>query len=290
MGENVGVVRLKTKHSTGALYKGLRQRTVQTEAEEMAAQPVTVLITGANRGLGLEMVKQILAGKCPVKTLFACCRDPDGPKAEALKALAKKHPNLHILRLDAADLGSIKQCSQLVGSHVGTAGLNLLINNAGYMSKSILQETTTEDMQMTWNTNLMGPMYMIQEFLPHLRAAVKASKIPGMSSRKAAVVGITSLLGSMQAVKDTYSFFPAMPYRISKAGLNMLTVCAAEELKKDEILFSLLHPGWVRTDMGGEEGEIDAPESVKGMLCVLESLTEKHNAAFLDYNGKTVPW
>uniref|UniRef100_A0A671YWK5 C-factor-like n=1 Tax=Sparus aurata TaxID=8175 RepID=A0A671YWK5_SPAAU len=247
----------------------------------MAAQPVTVLITGANRGLGLEMVKQMVEGKCPVKKLFACCRDPNGPKAEALQALAKKHPNVHIIRLDVADLGSIKQCSQQVGAQVGTGGLNLLINNAAYLDKSTLQETTAEGMQTTLNTNLMGPMYMTQEFLPHLRAAVKASKIPGMSTRKAAVVNITSFLGSMQLVKDTFSIFTYIPYRI---------ICAAEELKKDEILFSLLHPGWVRTDMGGEEGEIDAPESVTGMLSVMESLTEKQNAAFLDYKGKTLPW
>ncbi|XP_030264159.1 uncharacterized protein LOC115575891 [Sparus aurata] len=256
----------------------------------MAAQPVTVLITGANRGLGLEMVKQMLEGKCPVKKLFACCRDPNGPKAEALQALAKKHPNVHIIRLDAADLGSIKQCSQQVGAQVGTGGLNLLINNAAYMDKSTLQETTAEGMQTTLNTNLMGPMYMTQEFLPHLRAAVKASKIPGMSTRKAAVVNIASKLGSIQIRKDNVSIFTCIPYRISKAGLNMLTVCAAEELKKDEILFSLLHPGWVRTDMGGKEGEIDAQESVMGMLSVMESLTEKQNAAFLDYKGKTLPW
>lgn len=129
-----------------------------------------------------------------------------------------------------------------------------------------------------------------QEFLPLLRTAVKASKIPGMSSKKAAVFGISSLLGSMEAVKETYGIFPAIPYRISKvrdnlpnahvlpqrprnpfnlshhfffckffppfssqASLNMLTVCVAEELKNEEILFAVLHPGWVRTDMGGEE-------------------------------------
>lgn len=111
--------------------------------------------------------------------------------------------------------------------------------------------------------------------------------MPGMSTRKAAVVNISSVLGSMQAVKESYSYFSAVSYRISKvrdnsltlwhatqkaspnvhplfellhslllftqAALNMLTLCGAEELKKDEILFALLHPGWVRTDMGGEE-------------------------------------
>ncbi|XP_010728700.3 uncharacterized protein LOC104918591 [Larimichthys crocea] len=256
----------------------------------MAARPVNVLITGANRGLGLEMVKQILEAQRPVKNLFACCRDPDGPRAEALRTLAKKHPNISISRLDATDLCSIKECSQKVGTLVGTEGLNLLINNAGFMSKSTLQETTPEDMQYTFNTNVLGPMNVIKEFLPHLRVGAKASKMPGMSTRKAAVINMSSVLGSMQVVKESYSYFSAVSYRISKAALNMLTLCGAEELKKDEILFALLHPGWVRTDMGGEEGEIDAPESVQGMLHVMASLTEKQNGAFLDYKGEPVPW
>ncbi|KAM7371759.1 hypothetical protein PAMP_008969 [Pampus punctatissimus] len=257
----------------------------------MASQPVSVLITGANRGLGLEMVKQMMEAPYQVRKLFASCRDPDGPRAEALQTLAKKHPNIiSVIRLDTTDLCSIKQSAQLVGSLVGTGGLNLLINNAGILGKGTLQDTSPEDMQSTFNTNVMGPMNMIKEFLPHLRAAAKASEMPGMSCNKAAVVSISSILGSLESVKLSYAYFSGIPYRVSKATLNMLTVCAAEELKEDGILFSVLHPGWVRTDMGGEEGEIDALESVQGMLSVMTSLTEKQNGAFLDYKGKSVPW
>ncbi|XP_029292765.1 uncharacterized protein LOC115011700 [Cottoperca gobio] len=257
----------------------------------MDSQLGSVLITGANRGLGLEMVKQMVEGPHPVRKMFACCRDPDGARAEALQMLAKKHPNIiSVVRLDASDLCSIKQCAQQVGSLVGTGGLNLLINNAGILFKGNVQETSPEDMLNTFNINVMGPMNMLKEFLPQLLAAAKASGIPGMSSRKAAVVNISSFLASMGSIGQTYDYMPAVSYRISKAGLNMLTMCAAEELKKDQILFSLLHPGWVRTDMGGEEGEIDAPESVQGMLDVMASLTEKQNGALLDYKGKSIPW
>ncbi|XP_075936234.1 C-signal-like [Anarhichas minor] len=257
----------------------------------MAAQAVSVLITGANRGLGLEMVKQMVEGSRPVRKLFACCREPAGPRAEALQTLAKQHPDvIVVVRLDATDLCSIKLCAQQVGSVVGTGGLNLLINNAGIMVKATLQETTTEDMQNTFNTNAIGPMNIIKEFLPHLRAAAKASGITGMSSSKAAVVSIASFLGSLANVKQSYDMFSAVSYRISKVGLHMLIVCAAEELKTDEILFSLIHPGWVRTDMGGEEGKIDAPDSVKGLLSVMASLTEEQNGAFLSYQGNTLPW
>ncbi|XP_053195214.1 uncharacterized protein LOC128379563 [Scomber japonicus] len=191
----------------------------------MAALPVNVLITGANRGLGLEMVKQMVEAPCPVRKLFACCRDPHGPRAEALQTLAKKHPGIiSIIRLDASDLCSIKDSAQLVGSLVGTGGLNLLINNAGILAKGTLQDTTPEDMQSSFNTNVIGPMNMIKEFLPHLRAAVQANGKPGMSCNKAAVINISSIMGSLDLVKPTYVHFPAMAYRISKASDNPLTL------------------------------------------------------------------
>nr|XP_040045741.1 C-factor-like [Gasterosteus aculeatus aculeatus] len=257
----------------------------------MATKAVSVLITGANRGLGLEMVKQLVEASRDVRKLFACCRDPDGPRAEALQTLAKKHPDvIAVVRLDATDLCSIKQCAQQVGSVVGTGGLNLLINNAAVAVRTTMQETTPEELQHMFSTNVMGPMNIIKEFLPHLRAAAKASGTPGMSSCKAAIVNISSILGSIEGAKESYATYPCFSYRVSKAALNMLTLCASEELKKDEILLSVLHPGWVRTDMGGEEGEIDATESVRGLLGVMASLTEKQNGGFLDWKGRSIPW
>ncbi|KAK5856176.1 hypothetical protein PBY51_007791 [Eleginops maclovinus] len=257
----------------------------------MAAQSVSVLITGANRGLGLEMVKQMVEAPRQLRKLFACCRDPEGPRAEALQTLAKKHPNIiSVVRLDADDLCSIKQCVQQVGLLVGTGGLNLLINNAAILFRSNLLEISPEEMQKTFNTNVMGPMNIIKEFLPHLRAAAKASGTPGMSTSKSAVINISSTLGSMQYIHQSYDFIPGVSYRVSKAALNMLTACAAEELRKEEILFSVLHPGWVRTELGGENADIDAQESVLGMLDVMASMTEKQSGAFLDYKGKPVPW
>ncbi|KAK2833335.1 hypothetical protein Q5P01_017224 [Channa striata] len=256
----------------------------------MEMAPISILITGANRGLGLEMVKQMIETAQPVKKLFACCRDPNGPKSEALQTLAKNHPNVSVIRLDASDLGSIKQAAKQVCSVVGAGGLNLLINNAGILSRDNLQTTTPENMQNTFNINALAPLVITQEFTPLLRTAAKASVIPGMSCRKAAVINISAFLASFESVKSTYNFLPALSYRISKASLNMLTVCAAEELRNDGILFAALHPGWVRTDMGGEGGDIDAQESVKGMLGVMASLSEREDGAFLDYQGKTLPW
>ncbi|XP_076000175.1 C-signal-like [Genypterus blacodes] len=254
----------------------------------MAFQLGSVLVTGASRGLGLEMVQQLVQVPRATQRVFACCRDPDGAKAEALRNLAEKHPNITIIRLDVTEPLAIKQSVQQVSSLMGTGGLNLLVNNAGIGIHGDMETTRPEDMQTTFSTNVISPLTMIQEFLPLLRAAAKASEKTGMSCSKAAIINMSTIMASMELVKSP--IMPAVSYRISKAGLNMLTRCAAVGLGEDGILVASLHPGWVRTDMGGEAADIDAQESVRGLLSVMDSLTEKHNGAFLDYKGQTLPW
>ncbi|XP_057673473.1 C-factor-like isoform X2 [Corythoichthys intestinalis] len=262
-----------------------------SQGNKMASKPINVLITGTNRGIGLEMVKQMVADKGRVKTLFACCRDPNGPRAEALQELAKKHPDIiTIVTMDVKCLDSIKEAAKLIGPKVGEDGLNLLVNNAGISLEGNLQETTPEQMRDSFETNVMGPMNIMREFLPLLRVAAKASKISGMSCNKAAVINISTMEASMDITKYSYTEAAVLPFRVSKAALNMLTVCASEEFKKEKILFTLMHPGWVRTDSGGEYAEIDVDKSVKGILKVMSTMGEKQCALLLDYQGKTQPW
>ncbi|XP_077591094.1 C-signal-like [Stigmatopora nigra] len=263
--------------------------TAATSAENKMAS--NVLITGANRGIGLEMVRQMVEDKGRVKKLFACCRDPNGPKTEALQDLAKKHPDIIIIvTMDVIDLESIKEAAKVVGLKVGEEGLNLLVNNAGIGLEGDLQETTNKQMLDSFETNVLGPMNVIKEFLPLLRVAAKASKISGMSCNKAAVVNMSTYEASMDVTKYTYSEAAVVPFRVSKAALNMVAVCASEELKKEKILVTLMNPGWVRTDTGGEHAEIDVNVSVKGILKVMGTMGEKQTGMFLDYQGKTQPW
>uniref|UniRef100_A0A673NB93 Uncharacterized protein n=1 Tax=Sinocyclocheilus rhinocerous TaxID=307959 RepID=A0A673NB93_9TELE len=187
-----------------------------------------ILITGANRGLGLEMIKQLSANSCPKQHIFATCRDPDGPKSEALRTLM-----FVLLLLDSDDPSS----------------LNLLVNNAGIVANGTIQTSSVEDMKNT-NTNVIGPLLIIR--------AAKASGIPEMS--------------------------------MSKVRFNMLTVLAAEEFKADEILCMALHPGWVKTELGGDEATLEPKESVEGMLRVIGSLTKKQHGGFMNYTGETVTW
>uniref|UniRef100_A0A3B4A0C2 Uncharacterized protein n=1 Tax=Periophthalmus magnuspinnatus TaxID=409849 RepID=A0A3B4A0C2_9GOBI len=246
-----------------------------------------VLITGANRGLGLEMVKQMVETQgplTPVSVLFACCRDPGGPRAEVNLTFDLV---LYCLlnSLDAADPKSIKQAAQQVASVVGKSGLNIIINNAAIAIRSPFFESTPEEMQNCFNINAIGPM-----FISLLRAAAKDSGTPGMSCRKAAVINISTIASSNGLANETYNKWRVLPYRVSKAAMNMMSVCASVELQKDEILCMMLHPGWVRTDLGGPEGELDTHESVEGMFRVMNSLTEKHCGALLNWKGETVPW
>uniref|UniRef100_A0A8C1QX70 C-factor-like n=1 Tax=Cyprinus carpio TaxID=7962 RepID=A0A8C1QX70_CYPCA len=217
-----------------------------------------ILITGANRGLGLEIVKQLSENSFPKQHIFATCRDPDGPKSEALRELVKKHPSaITIIRLDANDPSSVKESAKKVGSLLGNNGLNLLVNNAGIVANGTIQTTTVEDMKNTFNTNVIGPLLIIREYLPYLQMAAKASGTPGMSSNKAAVINISSVAGSMTRMPSIYKHFPTLPYGVSKAGFNMLTVLAAEEFKADEILCMALHPGWVKTELGGDDVSVE---------------------------------
>ncbi|XP_067228184.1 C-signal-like [Chanodichthys erythropterus] len=257
----------------------------------MAVKACNILITGANRGLGLELVKQLSEDSCQKRHIFATCRDPDGPKSEALRELAKKHPSvITIIRLDADDPCSVKESAKKVGSLVGKNGLNLLVNNAAILASGTVQTSSVEDMKNTFNTNVIGPLLITREFLSCLQTAAKASGTPGMSCSKAAFINISTLGGSISSIPPLYTQFPNLPYAVSKAALNMLTVLAAEELKADEILCMALHPGWVKTEMGGEKAPLEPKESVEGMLRVIGSLTEMQHGGFMDYTGETVPW
>ncbi|NXP60363.1 RDH1 dehydrogenase, partial [Chloropsis cyanopogon] len=122
----------------------------------------SVLVTGANRGLGLGFVQHFLKMPNPPQWIFATCRDPKGQKAQDLQNLASKHPNLVIIALEIADPASIKAAAAKVGEHLGGSGLNLLINNAGMVKSKMLEAETLEDMTETYTTNTAGPLLMGQ--------------------------------------------------------------------------------------------------------------------------------
>ncbi|XP_061863743.1 C-signal [Colius striatus] len=255
-----------------------------------AARGRTVLLTGSNRGIGLELAKQLLGAPRPPAWIFATCREPEGPRAQELRDLASKHSNLVLVKLDVEKPSAVRAAVQLVGEKLKGTGLNLLINNAGiYSPTASLHTVGAEDMVQTYMTNAVGPMLVAQAFLPLLKKAAQESPEKGLSCSRAAIINISSILGSIEKTPDSF-FKPVISYRCSKAALNMLTKCQALTYGEAGILCVALHPGWVKTDMGSQEADLPVDTSVRGLLSVLPILSEKHSGTLLNWEGKTIPW
>ncbi|XP_074442992.1 C-signal-like isoform X1 [Larus michahellis] len=252
----------------------------------------SVLVTGANRGIGLGLVRHFLELPEPPQWVFAGCRDPKGQRAQELQNLASKHPNLVIVPLEVADPDSIKAAAARVREQLGGSGLNLLINNAGIAKLSLLDSETLENMTQVYTTNTVGPLLLGQAFLPLLKKAAQGSPGSGLSCSKAAIVNMSSNGGSI-ASPAGWELMQVVSYRCSKAALNMLTKCQSLGYREHGVLCVALHPGWVQTDMGTSAGHtppLTVEASVQGMLKVLSCLSEKDTGTFLDWEGKVVPW
>uniref|UniRef100_A0A8C3UR16 C-factor-like n=1 Tax=Catharus ustulatus TaxID=91951 RepID=A0A8C3UR16_CATUS len=248
----------------------------------------SVLVTGANRGIGLGFVQHFLRMPKPPQWIFAGCRDPKGQRAKV--RLCSDLPCVG--SAEVSDPASIKAAAAKVGEHLGGSGLNLLINNAAILKVRTLDAETLEDMSEVYTTNTIGPLLMAQAFLPLLKKAAQGSPSSGLSCSKAAIVNISSNGGSISSLY-AWEIIQSTSYRCSKAALNMLSKCQSLAYKEHGILCVALHPGWVQTDMGNSPGQVPpttVDESVQGMLKVLSTLSEKETGAFLDWEGKVIPW
>jgi len=229
-----------------------------------------VLVTGANRGLGLEFVHQLLARGARV---IAACRQPG--RALKLTELAAAHPgHLHVLPLDLDKERSIAGLAHEAG--MLTDRLDALINNAGVLvAGERYGELAAKAFAETFATNVIGPLLLTQALTPLLERG-KAARI----------VNLSSDLGSQA---DTVAF-NTPSYAISKAALNMVTRLTAAELGARGITVISLNPGWVRTDMGGARAPLAVSESVAAMLAVIDGLKSGDGGRFLDYAGADVAW
>ncbi|KAJ6666053.1 hypothetical protein lerEdw1_000957 [Lerista edwardsae] len=278
-----------------ALHPGVVQTDMtspRTQAGEraMAALNVrSILVTGSNRGIGLELIKQLAGRNNQPEWIFATCRDPEGPRAQVLRNLADKYQGVKIVRLDAADPSSVKAAAARVTEQLKGTGLNLLINNAGIVKATSLETETPEYMSEVYQTNVIGPMVVSQAFLPLLRKASQESPQKGMSCSKAAIVNVSSEAGSITNLL-AWEYGHVISYRCSKASLNILTRCQALGFAKDGIMSIALHPGWVQTDMTSPDAPLPVDVSVRETLNTLSRLSEKDSGTFVNWEGKAVPW
>jgi len=235
-------------------------------------------ITGANRGLGLEFVRQLAASND--STILALTRSLNSDLSD-LKKVANKQT--HILECDTGNLSSIKSFVSEAGKVLGGEKIDYLLNNAGINAKPDQTSLSIdpEDLDEHIRINVIGPA-KTTEFL--LGA--------GLLAPNARIINMTSGLGSM-AVSLSITPRKCATYSISKAALNALTVQQSGELRErlgKECVVICMDPGWVKTRMGGDGAVLEPEESIGGMLKCIHGLGEGSNGKFFTYTGKEVPW
>ncbi|XP_070616481.1 C-signal-like [Erythrolamprus reginae] len=258
------------------------------QASKSGGVAISVLVTGSDRGIGLGLVKRFLELPCPPRWVFATTLDLEAKETKEIKDMVCRHPNLVLLQLDVTILESIQAVLREVEKCVGDDGLTLLINNAGIWLFEDLEKENAADMQTIYSVNTIGPLRMSQAFLPLLKKAARKSPRQGLSTSKAAIINISSSLGSME-VMLIWEKAQVVSYRCSKAALNMLTKCQSLEYSTSGILTVAIHPGLVNTSRNPYP-EITVEESTQGIVNVLSTLSEEDNGTFLDWLGRCVPW
>jgi len=224
----------------------------------------SVLITGANRGIGYALTKALVAANFRV---FAGCRNTEN--AVSLKKLGTSHRDLvHVLSLDVSSDESVA-----AAGHALSGRVDVIINNAGVMPERGDEKITNIDFNHFRNAfeiNVLGCTRVIRSFLPHLRR-----------SNRPRILNLSSGLGSI-AERDNFSYYA---YAVSKAALNMLTRSLAFELAPEGITIVAISPGWVRTDMGGDDADISPEESAEALVEAIQQVGPNLNGQFLDRYG-----
>ena len=234
----------------------------------------TVLVTGANRGLGLEFARQYAAAGWQV---IAACREPAA--AAELQGLVATHPSLEVRALDVADFSAIDALArELAGRPI-----DVLLNNAGVFGP---RPVDGRDPRQTFGSidydiwaevirvNTMAPMKMAEAFVEHVAAS---------SQRR--IVAVSSVEGSIERSKGGIH-----AYRSSKAALNMVIRTLARDLAPRGIVTAAFCPGWIRTRMGGAMAPLEAPPSIEGVRRVIEGLDLERSGRFWLWTGEVLPW
>ena len=228
----------------------------------------TVLITGANRGIGLELAKQYVEAGDDV---IGCCRKPED--ANALNALS-----VRVLALDVTDDASVKALKL----ELNETPIDILINNAGAIfGAQRFEDIDFDAWEETFRVNTIGPFRIVQALIDNVRAG-QDKKLVTMSSAMGSVANIHHWVELFEGSRFAYSS--------SKSAVNMVTKLLAIRFRAEGIISVPLHPDWVRTDMGGDEANISPEESAHGLRAVIAGLTIENSGRFYNYAGQELPW
>ncbi|KAE8440917.1 hypothetical protein EG329_006314 [Mollisiaceae sp. DMI_Dod_QoI] len=248
------------------------------------------IITGANRGLGLEFATQLSSS--PSNTIIACTRtlsrslsalsslkSKSNPNPNSENGNENENENFHILECDTSSESSITTFASTLSALLGpSTKIDYLLNNAGINANSQLTSLTftPESLSTHMQTNVLGPALLVQSLLPHLQQGT-------------VVMNMTSGLGSL-SFNSQRETAECTVYAMSKAALNMLTVHQAKQLGGRGVRVVCVDPGWVKTDMGGEGAVLEREVSVKGVLGVLNGLGEGDSGRFFGWDGVVREW
>jgi NAD(P)-dependent dehydrogenase (short-subunit alcohol dehydrogenase family) len=225
----------------------------------------TALVTGANRGIGLEFVRQYAGDGWRV---LAACRDPDGAKD-----LKKVKGTVDIHRLDVTDADQVAALARALKGEP----IDLLINNAGVYGPrdDRLGHMDYAAWEATLRVNTIAPFRVTEAFLPNV-----------VASERKLIVSITSGLGSIERNTDGGIY----AYRSSKAALNAVVRSLAADLRGKRVIVVVFSPGWVKTDMGGRGAPVAPRDSIAGMRAVIARLGPADSGRFFNYDGSPIPW
>jgi NAD(P)-dependent dehydrogenase (short-subunit alcohol dehydrogenase family) len=218
----------------------------------------TAVVTGANRGIGLELCRQLIARDHRV---YGLCRRSSEALAEAGAEV-----------IDGLDLGSPDTIDS-VAERLAGLDIDLLINNAGILLRHDLASLEAADLHRQFEINAVGPLLLTRALLPGLR---RGSKVGLVTSRMGSIGDNTS--GG------------AYGYRMSKAALNIAGVSLARDLEPRGVAVVLLHPGWVRTGMTGGTGDVEAAEAARGLLARIDEVDLESSGRFVHAKGQPLPW
>lgn len=227
----------------------------------------SILITGANRGLGLEFARQYAADGYRV---FACARKLG--EARALHELSSKHASVTVHGLDVSDARSVEALAR----ELRDESLDIVLNNAGWMGpkRQHLGSIDYEGMLQTFAVNTLGPLRVAEALVEQVAR-----------SEQKLLIAITSGMGSIaDSSGGSYA------YRASKAALNMSFHNLALDLKARGIIAFVINPGWVKTDMGGASAPLMPEASISAMRKIFAGMTLADSGTFMDYKGGTYPW
>lgn len=219
---------------------------------------LTTVVSGANRGLGLEICRQLRERG---DTVVALCREP----SDELQALD--------VRIETDIDVSQDRCEHEVQKRLEGTGVDLLIHNAGVLRKDTLDSLDFNDLRLQFEVNALGPLRLTRGLLPRFNQGARIGII-------------TSRMGSI-ADNTSGGYYG---YRMSKAAVNMAGVSLARDLHSRGIWAALIHPGFVRTEMTGHQGSMDPPEAVVGILERLDALRSETSGGFWHSNGESLPW